>query len=123
MNAAESPRDAESVGADADRLQTENGERATPERAGSTEPETDGSTVYGTGAESPFRLQRTIASPASSFGGFQALQTGRRYQTVKLHRSGGLGAVWLTHDALLGRDVALKGIRPDRAAEPGHRPT
>jgi serine/threonine protein kinase len=43
---------------------------------------------------------------------------GQGYQAQRLHRQGGLGAVWLARDTLLGRDVALKSIRPDRAATP-----
>jgi serine/threonine protein kinase len=47
-----------------------------------------------------------------------AALSGPRYQTRQLHRQGGLGAVWLARDTLLGRDVALKSIRPDRDATP-----
>jgi tetratricopeptide (TPR) repeat protein len=42
----------------------------------------------------------------------------QRYQARRLHRQGGLGAVWLARDTLLGRDVAVKSIRPDRKATP-----
>jgi serine/threonine protein kinase len=42
----------------------------------------------------------------------------QRYQAQRLHRQGGLGAVWLARDTVLGRDVAMKSIRPDRAATP-----
>jgi tetratricopeptide (TPR) repeat protein len=43
---------------------------------------------------------------------------GDRYHIVTLHRSGGLGRVWVARDAALGRDVALKDLRPVRARDP-----
>ena len=42
-----------------------------------------------------------------------------RYQVLRLHRAGGLGQVWLARDTAVGRDVALKTLRPDRAGQPG----
>src|SRR5207237_7862542 len=38
-----------------------------------------------------------------------------RYEMLRLHASGGLGHVWLARDRHLGREVALKEIRNDRA--------
>jgi tetratricopeptide (TPR) repeat protein len=38
-----------------------------------------------------------------------------RYEPIRLHRTGGLGQVWLARDTVLGREVALKVVRPDRA--------
>ena len=39
-----------------------------------------------------------------------------RYKVLRLHQSGGLGQVWLARDTAVGRDVALKTLRPERAA-------
>jgi eukaryotic-like serine/threonine-protein kinase len=44
-----------------------------------------------------------------------------RYTLLRLHDQGGLGRVWLARDDVLGREVALKELRPERAADPWFR--
>jgi PAS domain S-box-containing protein len=43
-----------------------------------------------------------------------------RYRLTRLHASGGIGRVWLARDNAFGRNVALKELRPERAAASSH---
>src|SRR5262249_32656076 len=38
-----------------------------------------------------------------------------RYLLTRLHATGGIGRIWLARDRELGRDAALKELRPERA--------
>src|SRR5262249_33700626 len=44
---------------------------------------------------------------------------GRRYTLTRLHATGGIGRVWLAYDSDLGREVALKELRPERTEDRG----
>jgi tRNA A-37 threonylcarbamoyl transferase component Bud32 len=41
-----------------------------------------------------------------------------RYPRMRLHATGGIGRVWVAKDEHLGREVALKELRPERADSP-----
>jgi serine/threonine-protein kinase len=45
-------------------------------------------------------------------------ETRQRYTLTHLHARGGLGEVWVARDDSIGREVALKELRPERAGDP-----
>lgn len=40
------------------------------------------------------------------------------YQLIEVHATGGIGLVWRARDRCIGRDVALKELKPEHAANP-----
>jgi serine/threonine-protein kinase len=43
-----------------------------------------------------------------------------RYALLRVHATGGIGRVWLARDDQIGRDVALKELRPEHAGQTAH---
>jgi serine/threonine-protein kinase len=67
-------------------------------------------------------IRRSLAGPPAPEGAAHQAATvdyipgpDERYARLLLHATGGIGRVWLAHDGDLGRDVALKELRPERA--------
>jgi tetratricopeptide (TPR) repeat protein len=52
---------------------------------------------------------------------FRPTEDGLRYRFLRPHARGGLGVVSVARDAELGREVALKEMQPDHAADPASR--
>ena len=46
------------------------------------------------------------------------VETPDRYTLTRLHATGGIGRVWLARDQRLGREIALKELRPENANNP-----
>jgi eukaryotic-like serine/threonine-protein kinase len=65
----------------------------------------------------------TIGGPglAATTVGNKAGPAGQRYRIIRQHAQGGLGRVSVARDLELGREVALKEIRPERADEQASR--
>jgi serine/threonine protein kinase len=85
-------------------------------------------TLGKTGDEASLGLGLAVAAPplANPPGGHVVLGTlspgeaesRDRYTLTHLHARGGMGRVWLARDAALGRQIALKELRPDQADNP-----
>jgi hypothetical protein len=73
-------------------------------------------------AESQQQLPMKLESSLSSASVLDTIsETQRRYVLNCLHATGGVGRVWMAHDAQMGRDVALKELRPELAGDAGFR--
>jgi serine/threonine protein kinase len=74
--------------------------------------------VIGT-QDGPRSDQTTVAAAGGSHSLVEPLgdrgEPTEKYTRTRLHAKGGIGQVWLARDDTLGREVALKELRPDRS--------
>jgi PAS domain S-box-containing protein len=68
------------------------------------------------------KIQRSLPASPKPEGSLSATpgvdpvsQNQDRYALTSLHATGGIGRVWLARDGQMGRDVALKELRPEQA--------
>ncbi len=63
-------------------------------------------------------LRPHLRPPEGAAAPGQAGAEEARYVLRGLRAVGGIGEIWLAHDSALGREVALKVLRPERGADP-----
>jgi serine/threonine-protein kinase len=68
-------------------------------------------------ADLPTRVERMVAPQPGSDGAADE----PRYRRLHPHAAGGIGQVWLAYDNAIGREVALKELRPETSADPACR--
>jgi PAS domain S-box-containing protein len=81
---------------------------------GSTNP-TMVLTPSGLGAAAPLAEPRPVAARKDAAARLAGAHDNGRYSLTSVHAFGGIGRVWRARDQHVGRDVALKELRPDQA--------
>jgi tRNA A-37 threonylcarbamoyl transferase component Bud32 len=71
-----------------------------------------GTTIAHPGVLDGERFHRTRPHPDAEVNGNRD-----RYTLSSLHARGGIGQIWLARDEAIGREVALKELRPERAGD------